>query len=321
MKKLLTYLALLPLIILSLFPPIEVGFKVPPSSFMYLWVWVVLLAMFAGLVVLFLKVNVFVKVISVLTLLSCFLTSAPLISQYAYIEVVLCIYYYILCTKIKDWEIVKKSLWIILGINLLLLFLQNIHRDSLLNYGILGRTCIGVVGNNMQFKSFILVIVSMILVLSKVRKYKWIILGTVALFIIYFFKHGVAKEFAMVRGPAWSESLRVSFMHPFIGWGIGSFKVIFYHLVSKGSYIAEGRWLTTHNDFLQILFEVGFIGFGVVIAYMINLIRRVRGILLFALGLVIFDMLVYFPMRQITCVPILIMFFAYYEQKLKGEVL
>jgi hypothetical protein len=305
-------LALIPLVILSLFPRIDVGLKIPFTD-SNLWTWLVLLFIFAGVSVLLFRVHLAVKIISLVALFSCFLTTTPFISQFAYMEIVACLYFYILCLKITNWRKVANTLWILLGMNILLMVMQVFHKDSLLNFG--GNASYGVVGNLMRLKSLLVIISAFLITLYKPKINKWLLAGLVALGVAYFIQHRVSQTFMYARGPVWWETIKLSMKHPFIGWGIGSYKVIF-HNIAKGTFTAEGAWMTAHNDFLQILFETGIIGLGVMVAFMARLFSKARGAILLGLTLVTLSMLVHFPMRQISCVAMLIMYFSYLEKEL-----
>lgn len=301
----------------AVFPPIEIRLPMVSDS---AWVWLVLISGCLGLWTIFTKVNVFVKAISAYLFISCFFSSAPLISFTAYITMVPLIYFYILCTKIDDWRPITHALIIILVLNQLLLLMQWAGRDSLLNFGLNAISCSGTVGNPMQLKSLMIIATAALIAITRPKK-RYVILAVIILLLTsgYATKHNIIQHFLYARGPVWLETFKLYLQHPIFGWGPGMFKTIFPALV-RGTFDLEGVWRTTHNCWLQMLFEVGAVGFLLVSGYFICLFAKLKKIdlyLFFGLAVIALDMLVHFPTRQIQCVPIMIMFLAYCEREIK----
>ncbi len=106
----------------------------------------------------------------------------------------------------------------------------------------------------------------------------------------------------------WIESLKLSWQHPFVGYGIGTYKAIFPSLTK----IKSIPWMTAHNTWIQLIFETGYIFTSVLFGYSIYLITRlyklkkwecVTGLLMIGT-----NMLFHFPDRMIQCILIIIFF-------------
>ena len=314
-KKLNTYIALVPIVILALMPPL--GMYVPFTD-KVAWTWLFLLFGFAGFTTLFLKINPYIKAFCILAFINTFFSKAPMISQFAYMEMIGCVYLYWICRHIEDWSVVFRALWAILAMNILLICLQSAGKDNLLNFGFYQASCHGVVGNVMQLKSYLFVLVALLLQSLPKIKYNHFRIG-LAIFIVamsYFIAHRVFVSFMFARGPVWIETCIQSMQHPFVGWGIGTYKAIFASIAqfSNPATILEGRWITCHSDWLQMMFEFGLPGWALLIALAIDLLRKCRGILLYGALLVGFTMSVHFPMRTTQIVPLLVLFVAYIER-------
>ena len=319
MKKLNTYIALVPIVILAVMPPL--GMYVPFTD-KVAWTWLFLLFGFLGFTTFFLNISPYVKALSVLCFINVFFSKAPFISQFSYMEMISCVYLYWICRRIEDWSIVFRALEVILAMNILLLCLQSVGKDSLLNFGFYQSSCHGLVGNTMQLKSYIIVLMAILIQQFKFTRRGKFVLGASAFVIAisYFFAHRVFVSFMFARGPVWIETCILSMQHPFIGWGIGTYKAIFASISNLSAVTqGEGRWITCHNDFFQVLFEVGIPTFFIFIAYCVSLLKQCRGVLLYGALLIAFSMSVHFPMRTTQIVPLLILFVAYIERIKHGS--
>lgn len=156
MRKITPYLVLILIVILSLIPPIDFYISNPSTD---KWFMLVLIAGFFGFYTLFIKTLWTIRIIAISTFINCFFSAAPFVSFTAYILVVACCYFYILCTKIEDWIIIFKALQCLLFLNVFLMIMQSLGCDQLLNFG-LGREfkCFGAIGHHMQMGSFSVVL-------------------------------------------------------------------------------------------------------------------------------------------------------------------
>jgi len=133
------------------------------------------------------------------------------------------------------------------------------------------------------------------------------------------------------RLPVWQRTIKLVNEHP-IGYGIATYRLIFPLLSqdlqsSKGANNAvweyentKGRglaWRRAHNCFTQILFETGWIGFPLFMAFVGWIAWRVRKDPLALAGLTIIgmNMMIHFPSRMTQSVFIMIMFLAFCEAK------
>ena len=314
MKKPITFIALAPIIALALMPPL--GMYVPFTD-KVAWTWLFLIFGFAGFATFFLKINPYIKAFCLLAFVNTFFSKAPMISQFSYMEMIGCVYLYWICRHIEDWSIVFRALWTILAMNTLLICLQSVGKDNLLNFGFYQASCHGVVGNPMQLKSYLIVLAAILMQQFHFSKRSKFVLGVSVLIIAitYFFAHRVFVSFMFARGPVWIETIILSWQHPIIGWGIGTYKAIFASIANlPGVTQAEGRWISCHSDWLQMMFEFGLIGWALLIALAVDLLRKCRGVLLYGALLVGYTMSVHFPMRTTQIVPLLVLFVAYIER-------
>ena len=261
-------------------------------------------------------------------------------------------YYYSFCRQIEDWTPVKKTIQSLFLFIILLTLMQVFGKDTLLNFGAKSVNIYGIIGNKMIASSFVCVLApfllfnplnwiaislmaflsgssgAMLSVTAGATAYTWmkfkklrLIIILIALIIptIYAYKTG---DFSMAvlragRFPVWKETVQLSAKRP-LGYGIGTFKLLFQVYCSdkiQGELPKRMAWLKTHNDWLQIMFETGFVGFILLIGFVISLLRRVKDPIKFA-GLVIIgtNMMIHFPTRMIQSAFIIIMFLAYCSQ-------
>ena len=331
MCKIKKYIILLPLIILALFPPTELRIPLTSSE---LWIWAIFISGFLGLYTIFLKINPFVKIFSVYTFISCFFSAGPYVSFTAYIALLICIYYYIFCLKWADWEIVKRVLITIFILNVIMLLMQYIGKDYLCNFG-LGKqenTLYGTLGNAMRLSSFMILITGFLMSFLKPDKYakqKYILCIGIVVYVIIqqFVRRNVLHYFPLIRGDVWRETIRLAndtttaWYRPLFGWGMGQFKIIFPALAKiRIEAQCEGMWLQAHNCWLQALFEIGRIGFVVIVSYTINLFYRLIKSRLFfcVIGLffISLNILYHSPTRECQNALIIACYLAYLETRI-----
>ena len=328
-------LTIIPFVLLSLIPPMVLN--IPMVSYRA-WTWLILLSGFLGLYTIFLNINIWVKVITIYLFCSCFFSTAIYYSFTAYISYIACLYYYIASLK-SDWVLVKKSLIIILLLNGILFFMQIIGSDTLLNFGLTNNKCFGIIGNFMNLKSMLVIICAFLISylhidIKTIRRFS-ATAGVILLIVItiYNIEHKSFMYFTLVRGQAWIKVIELSFQRVFTGWGMSSFAITFPQLTSvivnpegyaHGSttaWIREGAWLQAHNDFLQILFETGLIGFTLVLLYIVDMFHRLVEHKLYAviigLSLICADMMVHFPTRHTSTILIIIVYLAFCECKIR----
>lgn len=279
------------MVALSLIPPIDFFISNPSSD---KWFIMILVAGFLGFYTLFINCPLFVRIVAISVFIDCFFSTAPYISFTSYVSTVGCCYFYILCRRIEDWNIIFKAFQALLFLNVLLIFMQGIGHDALLNFG-LGHdfTCFGVVGQHMQMGSFSIVLCAFLVMFNPLnfifpfliaifcnsswtilsagtglfiwlrfynKKYAWIFLLTCFL-VFGFFAYKTGKITANTGAPSgrfeiWKQSLHFANQRPWFGWGIGTYKHTFPALeINKTQHIP---YKTAHNWLIQLLFETGY---------------------------------------------------------------
>lgn len=339
------YLVLLCFVSLSLIPPINFIIKNPPLEY---WLWFVLIAGFFGVFIIFLKTDPLVKWIAVISFINCFFSVIPYLSFTAYINIIACCYFYVLCTKLMNWDLVFKALQSVLILNVFLIFMQYINHDPLLNFGVFHMEHYGILGQHMQMSSFIIIISALLLMVSKwyivipiilsfVCHSSWAFLCTGVGMVIYmasFNKKLAAVSLAIIfcvslgwmihagkihenlskqsgRVTVWKRSLELTNQRPWFGWGAGTFKDIFPPI----SRLTCIPYRTAHNFLVQFAFEFGYPLTGCLLFalgwLMVTLIQARQWIMASGLSMMFLDSLVHFPDRMIQTVPLCILFFAY----------
>ena len=342
MQRLLPYLALIPIIALSLIPPSSMGIEAPgPTA----TIWLILIAAFFGFYTLFLKVNAFVKIACIGGFISCFFSSSPYYSFISYISLVAVCYFYILCTKIKDWTPIFKALQAVMFLNIALLIMQLSGNDKLLNFGLDTINCFGTIGACNQigglvnattallisFNPFNFIIplatgivtkamgtflagVAGILVWLFFINRKLILSIGIVLIIIFAINATAQHDFDNGSGriPVWKKTIELANRHPITGWGMGSYKYVMNAFMPN--------WRMAHNSALQVLFEFGYPGLIFIMALFGTLIYKlIQGegyMCLSGLAMLITDSMVHFPDRQIQVVLIVVLFLAYCTRRI-----
>ncbi|MFA5165579.1 MAG: hypothetical protein WC481_08480 [Candidatus Omnitrophota bacterium] len=276
------------------------------------------MAGFLSAMFVFSKANIWLKILIPYLFLNTFLSAAPHFSMMSFFGVIGCAYFYLLCKRIEDWDAVIKIIFCVLMIQIFLLFLQGIGEDALLNFRQRAIGCYGTVGNAMQFKTLIILCFAFIIAAGKPK-----IAGRFPLALGVFIAasmicYGAASKafhyFAYARGAVWLQTFALSAVHPFFGFGVGTYKILF-PVMGHGHFQAEGVWMSPHNFWLRILFETGAAGLAIILGYMVSLSGKCRGLTLFAAGLTCFTLAVYFPDCQSSAVPLLILLCAYIEKE------
>jgi O-antigen ligase len=176
--------------------------------------------------------------------------------------VVACSYYYLLCTKITDFEPVKKVIQAIFFFVTLLIIVQLFGKDTLLNFNQKDALVLGTIGNYMILGSFICILApfliqvswlnwipiiliafitkssgTMLSVFAGLFVYTWIkckklrlvvILIMTLIMAVYAYK---THDFDMAsiragRFPVWKRTIELANKKPF-GFGIATYRLIF----------------------------------------------------------------------------------------------
>lgn len=248
-----------------------------------------------------------------------------------------------MAAKIDNWDIVFKCLQTILFLDLLIFFMQEIHHDTLLNFGLKDVVHFGTLGQHMQMGSFGIIIIAILINFCKFNIFLgflysifcqscWSFLcAGVGFIFIFFYKDykigllilGIIASIFIIWGicehkesnisgrlPVWERSIHLINEHPFIGWGPGTFKDLFLPLSRMSS-----DWREAHNFIIQLCFEVGYPATGCILFGLGSLAWALYckslWIPLSGLVMMITDALVHFPDRMIQTVPLIVIFLAY----------
>lgn len=333
------------MVVLGLIPPIDCFVRNPPNEY---WILMILIAGFFGLFTIFVKTEVWVPVIAIVCFLNCFFSSIPYVSFTSYVNIILCCYLYIVCSKIEDWDFLFKGAQTIVILNILLIVMALFHKDNLMNLGMFHVEHFGSIGQHMQMASFSVILTSLLLIFNKwniffpfilsfVCNSVWtlVTVGVGATFYCFKFSKTIASwcvllfcvlTFVMLlqhnkvianldknsgRLTVWEKSIELANQRPLTGWGIGSYKDLFPSL--SGMKCIPYR--TAHNFIVQLIFEVGYPLTGCLLFALGCLLFRLfiseQWLLLSGLSMIITDALVHFPDRMIQTVPLIILFLAY----------
>jgi hypothetical protein len=197
--------------------------------------------------------------------------------------------------------------------------MQFIHKDNILNFGLVENISSLSIGNGMQAKSLMIVLVAILMQDKRLPDcyiirpvFYWI---TFFFCIYYFFAHHVLANFLYARGPVWVEGVRLGLQRPIMGWGIGEWKTLF-PAMGQGDFTAEGAWYSAHNFTVQLFFEMGLLGLVTLGLYLKSIWRKcvAKEELFIGLLLVICTLSVHFPAFQTTSCCLVVLFFAYIER-------
>lgn len=322
-----------------------------------LWPWLVILSGLAAVYTIFLKTNNIVRLIAIGGFINCFYSSVPFMSFISFMSIIGCCYFYILCSKIKDWMPIFRVIQALIFINILLGFMQFTGNDTVTNFG---REIehYGSVGQHMQMGSMAVILGGVGLILSPYNlifvfvaailcKSAWAVFcGGVGLLIYFFNKNKLAAVtlFTVImiffgiyghinnkfsanlaqgngRMKIWKMTVARMNEKPLTGWGAGTFKYVFHAL--DGSKLNTRPWRQAHNCFLQAGFEFGYPGLLLSIFIPLFIAYKLWKLGLMAelagLAMICFDAMVHFPSRQIQIILPIICFLAYCEIEIKRK--
>lgn len=351
MKNVYIWITLIIVSALSLIPPIDFVIRNPQNPY---WLWFVMMSACAGVFTVFIETNIAVKLIAIIGLVNCFFSAVPYVSFTSYISLVLCCYLYIMASRIDNWGWIFKSLQAVVILDILIFFMQSIHHDPLLNFGLKQVDHFGTLGQHMQMGSFGIVITSLlinfsvanffaallyaifcksswsficvgvgfvIIFLKKDTKLALCILGIALLIFLAWSNHQGKLQNFSGRLPVWEKSFELASKHPWTGWGIGTYKDLF-HPLSRFNCIP---WKEAHDFIAQLCFEVGYpataaLLFGLGCLFR-ELLKDNAWLLVSGLSMILVDALVHFPDRMLQTVPMIVIFLAYCAHSLRKDSL
>ena len=153
---------------LALIPPVRMT-DIPIMVNSSLWIYLILcLGGFLGFAFTFTSANKWLKVMAIVTFISCFFTSAPYLSFSAYVLFIAALYFFLMCKKIS-WsrDIIFNVVQSVFFLNLLLFIMQLFGKDSLLNFGLDTPVMTGTIGNSMMFGSFVACLTPLLVIKNK----------------------------------------------------------------------------------------------------------------------------------------------------------
>jgi len=315
----------------------------------------VLIAACFGIFTLFINTDWPVKAIAMGALINCFFSAIPYESFTGYISVVFCCYLYIFASRIDDWDLIFKALQSVVILDCFVFFMQTIHHDPLLNFGLNFVEHFGTLGQHMQMGSFSIIICAVLLPFNLINilfplaaaifcQSSWTFLcvgsglfvyalhnnkdlaiGLLITFVMLFgvwdcSNHKIASnslKYDSGRMRVWQRAIQLTNQRPWTGYGIASFKDIFGPLSRLNAF----AYMEAHNFIIQLLFETGYIFTGAILLGLgwlcWFLFKAELWIQLSGLVMMLMDGLVHFPDRMIESVPLIIVFFAYTKFTLK----
>lgn len=314
MKKLIPFIIGSIVAIQAITPPLEFSIRFTNNPIQFVWTF--LLFGILAIYFIFTNAHVCLKILIPYLFVNSFFSSAPHLSMTAFIWVMLGAYFYLLCLKNENWQPVFNILCCVFVLEAFLFLLQACHNDVLLNFGKKATSCVGSVGNPMQLKSLLILLLAFLIQEAKsFKKHIIWMYAAIASFGVYRLLFTKTWEyFLYARGAVWLETLKLAKQHPIIGWGLGTYKAIFNALV-RGHFEAEGVWENAHNEPIEAFMEIGLIGIIPLILYGIYLLKGCRGLELLASLVVLFVLCVYFPAHQPHTSLLLVAFAAYREQR------
>lgn len=318
-RKLITYLVGILIAVQTLTPPLIFSINFTNSPVKFLWVFMI--CAFCAFWFFFSKTNILFRLGLIYLLVSVFLSKIPQLSMATFIWVMIFAGFYLLCREIDDWTPIFKILVSIFCLQWLFVVMRSLKLDPILNFTSGWYICSGSIGNVMQFKCLMIILVALFIKRMRVKR-TWMYLAYTALVgvgLLYFAWHQPWEYFGYARGAAWLETFRLYLRHPVVGYGIGTFQALFPAL-GQGKFVYEGAWLQAHNEFIQMLFECGLVGFTIMAACAIQFLRRTRGMNRISAILILYSMLFQFPLHQHTAQLPLLLLIALSEPKDKGWI-
>uniref|UniRef100_A0A6M3L1S2 Putative O-antigen ligase n=1 Tax=viral metagenome TaxID=1070528 RepID=A0A6M3L1S2_9ZZZZ len=66
------------------------------------------------------------------------------------------------------------------------------------------------------------------------------------------------------RFQVWKKTIELGKQHGITGWGIGSYRQLFFRQAPE--FQDDGHWAQAHNDYVQLFYEQGIIGVGIIVS-------------------------------------------------------
>lgn len=354
MKKKLSYIAGIILVGISIHPVIDKTIYAPGEWFQY----VVYIFGFLTFQLWFLKISPFVKFLPTFILINTMFSSVPLMSIMTWMYTVIGAYMFFLFYSIKNYHTVFRMLQSVLFLILFLHIMKWLGHEPIANFR--NTVYYGTVGQHMQSASLTTVFTAILisfhplnfiipLIVSFICNSAGAFLSTGLGLIFYSFKkidrglfYKISACLVLIfiiwmtvggkfmqnismsnsRLLTWIETLRITMERPWIGWGGGTYKILFPIKCNISAF----KWTFAHNCWLQIFFEFGLFGVVYALSYAgyltFNIFRLNRRqifkhkstMCLCGLIMIFSNMMYHFPTRMYQAIPLLIFFFAYCQK-------
>ena len=185
------------------------------------WLWAVFISGFLAFLFLYQKVSIWLRLLVVWCFISCFFSRAPYISFTMYWTVIICAYFYALCTKIEDYTPVKKAIQAIFFFVATLIVMQSFGLDKLLNFNQASPVILGTIGNQMILSSFVCILAPFLIISP---------LNWIALIAIAFISHSSGAVLSIGAGLCvygWARFRRLRLWIVIIGTHTNSYCKVF----------------------------------------------------------------------------------------------
>ena len=120
-----------------------------------------------------------------------------------------------------------------------------------------------------QFLGIIAFGAGAIFYLAVAHRMYWPVIPAIAGAVLWY--KFIDEAFPSLRLYVWKQAIAAWYQHWILGAGIGHWKVVF----AQPMKIDGCRWMTTHNEFLQMLFEVGIAAPLILIGYLTEILGKV----------------------------------------------
>ncbi len=260
MRKVLDCIILLPLVALALSPPWNTQLDCTVNSFA--WLYMITIIGFLIFWLLYLKVNVWIKLLAVYVFATCFFSKAPYMSFTMLSSFTLALFYYHACTTVRNRDLFYKAAQSIFFFNCLLIIMQLFGKDVLLNFNMPAPVVLGTIANYMILGSFCMALAPFLIVNSrlnfiplflvayisqssgtllaisaglgvyvwmKFKKLRVLIIAVLIIMCVFMaYKESQFKVFGKQgRFPVWKRTIELSLEHPIVGHGIATYKLLF----------------------------------------------------------------------------------------------
>jgi hypothetical protein len=327
-------------------------FQIPASIIVtvnsFVCLYVIMFSGFVGFTLLTTKLPLSLKILAVYLWVVSFFSAAPYLSFNCYILIVLMYLLFMFIQKCR-LDILLNVLQMVFWYQMAWGFVQLFGKDVLINFHRPQPVFLGTILQIMRFGSLLAILAPFLILKNKwyiiplaivgiiihkasfglailggtfvylmLRQKKhrlWIALSMIALIVMFTFYTWESWRAALLFGrfPWWHRIIDTMMPRIWTGWGMGTFTNLFGVLLND-----PGAFAQAHSDHLQTTWEVGLIGYGLIMAYAISLIRKlyqIKSYLLIAgLVCIAINMAGAFPCRMSQSVLLIIAFLGICQQ-------